>query len=147
MEPDNKSKHAMKRENLEAIKERVNNSPYYRHIGMELVQFTADGCIMKMRIDTEHSNIYGYAHGGALASLADSTCGLSLATALDADEYTVTQNLNVTYVRPVPPGVLTTRGRIIHRGKTMALLEADIFNESGELVAHALTNHAIRKIS
>ncbi|OHD69607.1 MAG: hypothetical protein A2W19_00960 [Spirochaetes bacterium RBG_16_49_21] len=146
MDLNKKNRRGPDPENLNAIKDRVNNSPYYRHIGMELMQFTGDGCIMKMKIDTEHSNIYGNAHGGALASLADSTCGLSLVTALNEGEYTVTQNLYVTYTRPVPPGILTTRGRIIHRGKTTALLEADIFNESGELVAHALTNHAIRKI-
>jgi uncharacterized protein (TIGR00369 family) len=145
VESDRRQKRAPERESLAAIKERVNGSPYYRHIGMELVEFTADGCVMKMRIDIEHSNIYGNAHGGALASLADSTCGLSLVTALVPGEYTVTQNLYVTYIRPVPPGVLTTRGRVIHRGKTTALLEADIFNDADELVAHALTNHAIRK--
>jgi uncharacterized protein (TIGR00369 family) len=145
VEFDKRQKHGLDAESLAAVKERVNGSPYYRHIGMELVEFTADGCVMKMRIDTEHSNIYGNAHGGALASLADSTCGLSLAAVLTEDEYTVTQNLYVNYVRPVPPGVLTTRGRLIYRGKTTALLEADIFNEEGELVAHALTNHAIRK--
>jgi len=145
VESDKQRKRGPDPETLAAIKERVNGSPYYRHIGMELVEFTADGCVMTMRIDTEHSNIYGNAHGGALASLADSTCGLSLVTVLMEGEYTVTQNLYVTYIRPVPPGVLTTRGRLIHRGKTTALLEADIFNDAGELVAHALTNHAIRK--
>ncbi len=133
-------------ERLAIIKERVNDSPYYRHLGMELIRFTEDGCIMNMKINEEHSNIYGIAHGGAIASLADSTCGLSLVTALREGEHTVTQNLFINYLKAVPRGNLTTKGRIIHRGKTSAVLEAEVFNESGELVAHAQTTHAIRRM-
>jgi uncharacterized protein (TIGR00369 family) len=146
MEADKNTSKELNSERLNLIKDLVNNSPYYKHIGMVLIRFTENGCVMNMRINEEHSNIYGIAHGGALASLADSTCGLSLVVALNEDEHTVTQNLFINYLRSVPPGVLTTKGRIIHRGKTAAVLEADVFNESGELVAHAQTTHAIRKM-
>jgi uncharacterized protein (TIGR00369 family) len=131
-------------EKFNVIKERLNNSPYYKHIRMELTGFIDDGCTMKMAVSDEHANVYGIAHGGAIASLADSACGLSLIIRLNEGEFAVTQNLIVNYLKPVLQGMLTAKGKIIHRGKTSAVLEADIFNEAGELVAHAQTTHAIR---
>ena len=92
MEAGKNNSEELNSERLNVIRDLVNNSPYYKHIGMELTRFTENGCVMNMRINEE------------------------------------------------------TRGRIIHRGKTSAVLEADIFNESGELVAHAQTTHAIRKM-
>ena len=85
-------------------------------------------------------------HGGALASLADSTCGISLLVGLAEGEFAVTQNLAVNYFRPVKKGTLTAKGWIVNRGRTSAVLEAHIFNEAGDLVAHAHTTHAIRKL-
>jgi acyl-CoA thioesterase len=127
------------------LRERLNNSPYYKHIKMELTGFTDTGCTMKMEVGSEHANVYGNVHGGAIASLADSACGLSLIIRLDEGEFAVTQNLIVNYLKPAPIGVMTAKGWIVHRGKTAAVLEADLFSESGDLVAHAQTTHAIRK--
>jgi len=126
------------------LRDLLNSSPYYKHIKMELTGFTEDGCMMRMEVGKDHANIYGNVHGGAIASLADSACGLSLIIRLHEGEFAVTQTLVVNYLKPAPIGVMTARGWIVHRGKTTAVLEADLFSESGDLVAHAQTTHAIR---
>ncbi len=130
---------------LEKRKNLLNNSPYWKYIRMELVDFTDEGCILQMNIGDDHLNLYNTAHGGALATLADSTCGVSLIFELAEGEYIATQNLIVNYLRPVKKGLLTGKGWIVHRGRHSALLEADIFNEAGEKVAHAQTTHVIRR--
>jgi acyl-CoA thioesterase len=133
-------------ERLKSLMEPVNNSPYYRHIRMRLLEFSREGCVMIMDVGDEHMNFFGNGHGGAVASLADSACGLSLVPSLEPGEFAVTQNLFVNYFRPVKKGVLTARGRVVNRGRTSAVLEAQIFNQAGELVAQAQTTHAIRKV-
>jgi uncharacterized protein (TIGR00369 family) len=132
-------------EKFAKLRRLLNSSPYYKHIKMKLTGFTDNGCMMKMEVGSEHANIYGNVHGGAIASLADSACGLSLIIRLHESEFAVTQNLIVNYLKPAPIGVMTARGWIVHRGKTTAVLEADLFSESGDLVAHAQTTHAIRR--
>jgi acyl-CoA thioesterase len=127
------------------LKDLLNSSPYYKHIKMELTGFTENGCLMKMEVGKEHANIYGNVHGGAIASLADSACGLSLIIRLHEGEFAVTQTLVVNYLKPVPIGTMTAKGWIVHRGKTTAMLEAHLYSESGDLVAHAQTTHAIRR--
>lgn len=130
---------------INKVKDLVNSSPYYRHIKMELIEFRENSCSMVMDVGPDHLNIYGIAHGGSIASLADSTCGLSLIPALDDGEFAVTQTCIVNYFRPAQKGRLNSKGWVVNRGKTSAVMEADIFNESGDLVAHAQTTHAIRK--
>ena len=130
---------------LDKIREIANSSPYYRHVQMQVVEFTENGCIMTMQSEVQHTNLYGNTHGGAIASIADSTCGISLAKALKPDEYAMTQHLAVSYLRPAPRGLLRAEGRLISRGRNSAVLEADVFNEAGEIVAHAHTIHSIRK--
>lgn len=127
------------------IKKLVNNSPYYKHIKMELVDFKENGCTMKMNVEDLHCNVYEKAHGGSLASLADSACSLALVTAIKDNEFIATQNLSINYLLPVTKGVLTAEGYVIHRDRYSAVLGADIFNEGGEIVAHAHSIHVIRE--
>jgi uncharacterized protein (TIGR00369 family) len=130
---------------LEMVRELANSSPFYRHVQMQVTGFTQQGCIMNMIVEHQHTNLYGNTHGGAIASLADSTCGVSLAVALERNEYAMTQHLDVSYLKPSTKGILRAEGRLLSRGKNSAVLEADIFNESGEKVAHAHTIHSIRR--
>ena len=130
---------------MENIKDFFNSSPYYRHIQMRVQGFTENGCIMTMQVDHQHTNLYGIAHGGAIASIADSVCGLSLAVVLKKDEYTLTQHLTISYLKPVGIGLLRAEGRVLKRGKHSAVLEADVYDESGDKVAHAHTIHSIMK--
>ena len=83
----------------------INQSPFYQHLNMKLVEFTEKGCKMEMVVGDEHGNAQGVAHGGSIASLADSACGLALVTAIEGDERIATQNLVVNYLRPVNKGV------------------------------------------
>jgi uncharacterized protein (TIGR00369 family) len=130
---------------MEKVRELANSSPYYRHVQMQVTGFTEQGCIMNMIVEHQHTNLFGNTHGGAIASLADSTCGISLAVALERDEFAMTQHLDVSYLKPSTKGILRAEGRLISRGRSSAVLEADIFNESGEKVAHAHTIHSIRR--
>ena len=60
-----------------------------------------------MEVRPEHKNLWGTMHGGALASLIDSACGLATVSYLAENEGTVTLNLRVHYFAPVTQGKLT----------------------------------------
>jgi uncharacterized protein (TIGR00369 family) len=99
-----------------------------------------------MEVSECHLSVYGRAHGGAIASLADSACSLALAAVIGKGEFIATQNLNVHYLQPVEKGTLTAIGRIVHKGRQTAVLEADIFDQSGEKIAHAHSVHVIKSL-
>jgi uncharacterized protein (TIGR00369 family) len=50
-----------------------------------------------------------------------------------------TLDLKVNYLRPVLPdgGLMTARGTLVHRGRTMAVATAELFNDDGKRIALA----------
>jgi uncharacterized protein (TIGR00369 family) len=85
----------------------------------------------------EFANAVGVVHGGFLAAMLDDTLGQALATTLDPDQFAVTLDLNVSYLRPAAPGRLTAAGRVLHRGGSIAFLAGDLRDAAGAVVATA----------
>jgi len=85
----------------------------------------------------------GFAHGGVSAALIDSAVGLALCTMLNQRELITTVELNVNFVAPAGPGVLTTRGRIFHKGKRVAVGDAEVRNKQGTLVSKGSATYMI----
>lgn len=92
----------------------------------------------------EFTNPVGHIQGGFLAAMLDDTMGPALAATLDAGEFVLTLNLNVSFARPAKVGKLQGKGRILKRGKEVCFLAAELFQE-GELVAAATATAIIRR--
>jgi len=91
----------------------------------------------------EHTfNPLGSVHGGALATLLDSSMGCAIQTTLPAGVAYATLDLQVRYVRPVLAGtsVLHATGEVVHRGRRVATAEGRIIDDTGKLYAHATTS-------
>ena len=58
------------------------------------------------------------------------------ARSVQKDMGVVTIELKTAFMRPAK-GVLTARGRLLHRTPTLAFTEASIFDAQGRLCAHA----------
>jgi len=131
---------------MELVRRAVNDSPYYRHIKMKLTDYDEGKATLEMNVSREHTNIYGTAHGGAIASICDSACGLALSTMLKPNQYTVTLDLRVNYIAPVKEGLLAAEGEVVHLGGTTAVEQARL-TQDGKLVAVAVATHFIRRRS
>lgn len=130
----------------DAVRKAVNESPFYKHIGMRLVGYTEDGkSKVEIMIGRDHMNIWSTAHGGVLASLLDSACGLSLAPFMEGNETAVTQDLHVKYTAPLRAGRVTAYGRVVHKGRGVIMTEAEAFDENGSLVGIGSATHRVRK--
>jgi uncharacterized protein (TIGR00369 family) len=82
-------------------------------------------------------NPIGNVQGGFLAAMLDDTLGPALAATLAPDEFAPTLELKVSFLRPAKPGRLVGRGRVVHRGGTIAFLAGDLFDDDGQQVASA----------
>ncbi|MEN3367648.1 MAG: hypothetical protein V7606_4922 [Burkholderiales bacterium] len=66
---------------------------------------TEDGRhLVGVRIDERHTNIKGMAHGGLLATLADSALGVAIAMENEDQKPMVTVNLSTDFVEAAWPG-------------------------------------------
>jgi uncharacterized protein (TIGR00369 family) len=84
-----------------------------------------------------HLNPLGVVHGGWAATLLDSALGCAVHTLLEKGEAYTTAEFKVNFIRPVTPrtGEVTCEGRVLHRGRTLAVSEATLKNADGKLLA------------
>jgi len=89
----------------------------------------------RIKSSLKHRDPWGTVHGGALASLVDSTSGLSTSPHLKDGETIMTISLQVDYFAPAVKGDVIARGRMVQRGKRLARTEAVIEDEQKNLIA------------
>ncbi|HEX2266861.1 MAG TPA: PaaI family thioesterase, partial [Actinomycetota bacterium] len=84
-------------------------------------------------------------YGGTLALLADGVMGAAVNTTLPPASSYASLDLKIYYLRPVQPDGrdLIARGEVIHRGRTVAVANAEITDADGKRVATATSSHLI----
>lgn len=82
-------------------------------------------------------NPLGSVHGGWAATLLDSALGCAVQTLLDKGEAYTTAEFKVNFMRPITPktGEVVCEGKIIHKGRTLAVSEASLKDANGKLLA------------
>ena len=99
---------------------------------------TAKGTIeIGFEADERFVNPAGTVQGGFLAAMLDDTQGPALFAMTDGHVYAPTVGFNISFIKAARPGRFVGKGRVISLGKTIAFTEAELFDESGELVARA----------
>jgi uncharacterized protein (TIGR00369 family) len=117
------------------VKKYVNKSPFYKTISMKMISTGREGSVVRVKSGQKHKNLWGTIHGGVIASLTDSTCGISVLPSLEDGESIVTTSLQVHYFAPTDVGELTAHGTMVHRSGRLAHAEARIFDERKKLIA------------
>lgn len=91
-------------------------------------------------------NPRGTVQGGFVAAMLDDTMGPALVSMTDGAEVPATLDMNVSFFRPVLPSRVICKGRVKSRTKTIAFLEADLFDNEGHLLASATSSAKIMQM-
>ena len=103
-----------------------------------VVEEAGDGeSVLTMVAEERHSSPLGTIHGGILCDLADAAMGVVMFSSLEPGESFTTLELKINYLRPFWIGKLLARGRIVKRGRTVAMAECDVFDEQERLIARS----------
>jgi len=117
--------------------------PVAKLVGFELVEATPGRAVFEMQTGQQHYNPMGTVHGGILCDIADAAMGVAFATTLHAGETFTTLELKINFLKPVWAAKLRAEGRVVKRGKTVGLVECDILDEEGQLVARVSTTQMV----
>ena len=128
---------------LQALTERLVNSPFHTWAGMDVVEASVGEVTVAMDVLEGHVNLQGLVHGGMLAILADTACGLSIRSAMEPGRLHVTTDLDIHYLAPAKPGRLFGRGKAVKVGRTLAFAEASIEDGEGRLFARAQSRFSV----
>ena len=115
----------------------LDHSPFIAFLGLkvtdadparELVTMTCS-----MRPEFERGAGTGQWHGGPIAAIIDTVGDYALIMALRRGLPTI--NFRVDYLRPAIKTSLTTTARVRRAGKSVGLVDVDVFNDQKALVA------------
>ena len=116
---------------------RIPMPPVARLIGFRMTKCEQGEATFELEAGPQHANPMGTLHGGILADVSDASMGMAYASTLPDGWTFTTIEHKINYMRPVWSDRLVAVGRVIKAGKLIALLECDITDSKGNLVAHA----------
>ncbi len=108
--------------------------PFARLLGIELVAMQDGTSELRFLPQPEHMNSFEVTHGGAIMTLLDITMA-SAARSREPELGVVTIEMKTSFMQPCR-GQLTGKGRLMHRTKSMAFVEATIYDADGQACAH-----------
>jgi acyl-CoA thioesterase len=118
-------------------------TPYFDHLGIKVVEAGEGYAKLTLDFQDHLTHPFGYLHGGAIASLADSAGINAVISLLNDDEKALTLEMKINYFVPVKHVIVYAEGKVIRRGKKVAVSDVDVKTVDGKLVAKAIVTCAI----
>lgn len=122
---------------LEQLRAWLDLPPFHRFLRMEIESYDADAerltLVLPFRRDYQRVPDQPQIHGGPIAALID-TAGAFLGAAVTGRGIP-TVNLRIDYVRPAVDTALTAIATMRRRGSSIAVIDVDVSDEAGKLIA------------
>lgn len=93
------------------------------------------------------TSTHGYIQGGFIAALVDEVIGAPVYVFHKWEKAPLNLDLHLDYLRPVLPGNIYGTGRFVKNGRNIAFLEAELYDEDGQLLVKAHTKAKIVPIN
>ncbi|MBI2424512.1 MAG: PaaI family thioesterase [Candidatus Hydrogenedentes bacterium] len=117
------------------VRGEVEGPPIAALIGFRPTHVEHGHTVFEMEADRRHANPMGTLHGGVICDFADAAMGFAMASTLRDDESFTTLDLNAKYFKPVWNARLRATAHVTRRTGTLGLIECEVTDESGSLVA------------
>jgi len=116
--------------------------PFADLLGIKIEEINTGTSKCSMEVQEQFFNPNKVLHGGAIFSFADTGMGAALFPSLEKGYACASIEIKINYYRPVQSGTLICLSKVLNKGKTIANVEASIYNGE-KLVATANGNFSI----
>jgi uncharacterized protein (TIGR00369 family) len=111
--------------------------PVATTVGFSLTSIEPGRTVFEMEVGRKHHNPMGTLHGGILCDIADAAMGMAYASRLEDGESFTTLELKINFLKPLRSGKVRAEGRVVKAGRSVGLVECDVLDGEGSLVARA----------
>ena len=118
-------------------------SAFSRYVGFEIAHAEPGFAVMRCAWKPEFVNMSGVAHGGVIAALMDTACGVALTTDPDGVRRSrvVTVSFSLTYLAAFREGTITCEARVAGGGRKLRTVETRVVGPDGETLL--ATGHGV----
>ena len=133
----------------DGIVARLANNPVVKFMSIGLSEVTSGEATLILKHREELQNSMGLIQGGVLGVLADAAGGVSLYSVLSDPLKVVipTVEFKLNFLRPAKGEDLVARGRVVHRGRQIAVCQVEVSSENGLLLATGVFTYMIRQLT
>jgi len=132
--------------NLDRMAKVIASVPFMKHLGMEFVEGGEGYARIKLRYQDENSTMGKALHGGAIASLIDTTGAMAAWTTAEIATpkyFGSTVGVNVNYLSGAIGEDIFAEGRVLKRGKEIIYSDVRVTNEAGKILAQGTVVYRI----
>ena len=136
--------------NLDRMAKVIAAVPFMKHLAMEFVEGGEGFARLRMRYQDENSTAGRALHGGAIASLLDTTGAMAAWTTAQIASpkyFGSTVGVNVNYLSGAIGEDIFAEGRILKRGKEIIYTDVRVTNEAGKLLAQGTVVYRIVEVN
>ncbi|HEU4383147.1 MAG TPA: PaaI family thioesterase [Anaeromyxobacteraceae bacterium] len=116
---------------LERIRQVFEGVPFLRHLGIRLAGLGPGWAESVLQVGPHLGQAEGFVHAGAVATMADHSCGTAAGTLTRADQTVLTVEFKVSLLRPAVGDSLRCRAEVIRAGSRLVFAEAQVFALAG----------------
>jgi uncharacterized protein (TIGR00369 family) len=118
-------------------------------LGAELIDADAEAGTIAIAFaaSEDFTNPAGNVLGGFVAAMLYDTVGPALLATLGPDQFQSTLQLSVSFLRPVRPGRIVGRGRVVHRAGDLVFLKASLLDSHQQVIASATATARVIALS
>ena len=117
--------------------------PFTRTLGIEALVATAEEVHARVTWDATRCTAGGVMHGGLLMALADTTGAWCAFLNIPPGAATTTIESKTNFLRAVRSGHVEARSRPLHVGRTVVVVDTDVHDDRGKLVARVTQTQAV----
>ena len=119
-----------------AVRQRLTTIPIFKTLGFQNLRLGPGWCEAFVPRQAAYDGIYETFHGGMMMTVADSLAAAAILTVCGAESRIATTDMNIRFLAPARSGI-RVRAQVIKRGRTLVPVNAELWDESGALVALA----------
>jgi 1,4-dihydroxy-2-naphthoyl-CoA hydrolase len=118
--------------------------PFTERLGIEVLENKAELVRSRIAWDETLCTLGGVLHGGVLMALADSTGAVCAFLNLpEGGQGTTTIESKTNFLRAVRAGYATATSKPLHKGRRIVVVETEIHDDAGKLVAKVTQTQAV----
>ena len=122
-------------------------NPFHTLIGVELVQRGEGHARCRLPVTEKvRGGVAGSVHGGVLSALVDIVTLSAISTVVNPaeDQMAGTAELSISYLRPALGDAVYADARVLKKGRQLAVVDVDLTDPDGRLVAKGRVSYALR---
>ena len=112
-------------------------SPFWDYIGMQELEMGDEYARLQIGLAPELRNRNGEVPRGVMSILLDSAIGSAVRSTLEEEQSSATVELHIHFFEPATGPYLIAKSSLSHRGHTLAVGQAEVFDATGSLAAAA----------